>query len=231
MKLLFVRHGHPDYANDCLTEKGRVQAEAVSKRLVAEEDIKQIFSSSYGRAKETAAPTAEKLGMPVTILDFMHEVSWKPVEETSESKENPQIYHPWLVSRAMTKEGIDLLHIDQENLPCWTNSTLKGCYERIVAESDNWMESLGYRREGIGYRCIRENEDNVALFAHHGSGTCLFSHLMNVPLFYLFAASEYTFTGITEFCFKGKEGEFVLPELNRFNDHGHVTDLEKMLMM
>ena len=231
MKLLFVRHGHPDYANDCLTEKGIVQAEAASQRLVAEEDIKRIFSSSYGRAKETAQPTADKLNLPVTILDFMHEVNWHPVVETEESKENPQIYHPWIVSREMTHQGVDLLHIDQNTLPCWTNSTLKDCYERICKESDEWFESLGYRREGIGYRCIRENDETVALFAHHGSGTCLFSRLMNLPVLYLFAASEYTYTGITEFMFKGKVGEFVLPELNRFNDHVHVTDLEKILMM
>ena len=33
MKIIFVRHGHPDYMKDCLTELGHPQAEAAAERL------------------------------------------------------------------------------------------------------------------------------------------------------------------------------------------------------
>ena len=33
MRILFIRHGDPDYEHDCLTELGRRQALAVSERL------------------------------------------------------------------------------------------------------------------------------------------------------------------------------------------------------
>ena len=33
MRLIFVRHGEPDYQKDCLTETGRIQAELAADRL------------------------------------------------------------------------------------------------------------------------------------------------------------------------------------------------------
>ena len=33
MKLLIVRHGEPNYEDDCLTEKGRREATALAERL------------------------------------------------------------------------------------------------------------------------------------------------------------------------------------------------------
>ena len=33
MRIIFVRHGHPDYKNDCLTPLGHKQAEEAAKML------------------------------------------------------------------------------------------------------------------------------------------------------------------------------------------------------
>ena len=33
MRIVFVRHGEPDYAHDCLTERGRIQAQAAAERI------------------------------------------------------------------------------------------------------------------------------------------------------------------------------------------------------
>ena len=53
MKIILVRHGHPDYANDCLTPLGHEQAEKAALRL-KNESIRQIFSSPFGRSKSGA---------------------------------------------------------------------------------------------------------------------------------------------------------------------------------
>ncbi len=42
MKLIFIRHGDPDYVNDTLTERGWKEAEALSKR-VSQWDIDKIY--------------------------------------------------------------------------------------------------------------------------------------------------------------------------------------------
>jgi probable phosphoglycerate mutase len=75
MRIIFVRHGEPDYEHDCLTKTGSHQAAAVAERL-SEEGITAIYSSPNGRARETAEYTARRLGLPITLLDFMHEISW-----------------------------------------------------------------------------------------------------------------------------------------------------------
>ena len=45
MKIYFIRHGHPDYKNDCLTELGHRQAAAAAEKL-KDSGIGQIFSST-----------------------------------------------------------------------------------------------------------------------------------------------------------------------------------------
>ena len=75
MRIIFVRHGEPDYARDCLTEAGRRQAAAAAERL-AGEGISEIYTSPCGRAAETATFAARRLGLPVITLDYMHEIGW-----------------------------------------------------------------------------------------------------------------------------------------------------------
>ena len=41
MRIVFVRHGYPDYKRDCLTEVGHLHAEAAAVRL-AEEPFTRI---------------------------------------------------------------------------------------------------------------------------------------------------------------------------------------------
>ena len=73
MLLYIVRHGEPNYEKDCLTENGKLQAEAVGKRIAAS-GIDVIYSSPMGRAQETAAPACRLLGLPCNIEDWAHEV-------------------------------------------------------------------------------------------------------------------------------------------------------------
>ena len=66
MKLLIIRHGDPDYSIDSLTEKGRIEAELLKRRLV-KQDIKDFYCSPLGRAKATAAPTLAAFGKEAEI--------------------------------------------------------------------------------------------------------------------------------------------------------------------
>ena len=55
MRIIFIRHGDPDYQNDSLTEKGIREAKLLSQRVAAWKDITDIYCSPLGRAKETAS--------------------------------------------------------------------------------------------------------------------------------------------------------------------------------
>ena len=48
MLLYIVRHGDPDYEYDCLTERGKLQAEAVGKRMVAA-GINEIYALLFSQ--------------------------------------------------------------------------------------------------------------------------------------------------------------------------------------
>ena len=65
MILFIIRHGDPVYTPDSLTQKGRLQAEAVAKRL-AVHGLDRIFVSPKGRARMTAQPTCELVQKPMT---------------------------------------------------------------------------------------------------------------------------------------------------------------------
>lgn len=83
MRLLLMRHGqtHANVSGELdtahpgldLTDLGRAQAVAASKAL-ADEALDAIFVSSRVRTHQTAAPTAEDRGLPLTQLDGLQEI-------------------------------------------------------------------------------------------------------------------------------------------------------------
>lgn len=74
MKLVLVRHGRPDESDSLrphdppLLDAGHRQAVAVADRL-AGRGITHIISSPLLRARETAQPLSERLGLSVQIID------------------------------------------------------------------------------------------------------------------------------------------------------------------
>ena len=94
MELLLIRHALPvridegaadGPADPALAEVGLRQAVAVAEWL-AQEEIDAIWSSPMRRARETAAPISDRLGLPVTIDEGIAEydkeaLSYIPVEE------------------------------------------------------------------------------------------------------------------------------------------------------
>ncbi|MBB5913728.1 putative phosphoglycerate mutase [Nocardia transvalensis] len=84
MQLVLVRHAQPQRlfttsgpADPGLTELGAEQAGRVPAALTRMEGgphrVTRVVSSPQRRARETAAPAAEKLGLPVDVLDDLAE--------------------------------------------------------------------------------------------------------------------------------------------------------------
>ncbi|MFJ4656052.1 histidine phosphatase family protein [Nocardia sp. NPDC088792] len=79
MQLILVRHAQPQRVTEVagaadpdLTEIGREQAARVPDAL-APHRISRVVSSPQLRARETARPTAEKLGLEIEIVDGLAE--------------------------------------------------------------------------------------------------------------------------------------------------------------
>lgn len=218
MKIILVRHGHPDYANDCLTELGHEQARLAALRLKAE-GIGEIFSSSNNRAYETALHTAEQLSQQVSKLDFMREIKWG----SSDGNEVYKDGHPWDTSLYAISLGYSLMDDSWTKLPPFCNNIVFSEIERVARQSDEWLAGLGYTREGANYRVTGENTDRtIALFSHGGSSSALLSRMLNLPFFYLCRAICPDFTAITVLSLSDEIGSLTTPMIELANDSRHI---------
>lgn len=215
MRIIFVRHGEPDYQRDCLTDLGRRQAEAAAQRL-AGEGISRIFASPMGRAKQTAAATARKLGLPVVVLDYMHEITWGGPGIPAEG-------HPWTLGDwLMEREDFDYYAHDWREHPWFRDNAATDCWRDIAARFDGFLEGFGYRHEGGRFFCRAEAEETVALFSHGGSGACALGSLLSLPFPYVASVMPYDFTSVIIVALPVRPGEYVHPRLELFNDAAHI---------
>ncbi|GAA5437363.1 histidine phosphatase family protein [Deinococcus aquaticus] len=85
-RVWIIRHGEtsgneagilrgPVSVNDELNDTGHAQARALAAHLLRQPARPQtVYASRYRRAQQTAAPLAEALGVPVQVLNGVHEV-------------------------------------------------------------------------------------------------------------------------------------------------------------
>ncbi|MCR5594772.1 MAG: phosphoglycerate mutase family protein [Lachnospiraceae bacterium] len=210
MRLLFVRHGEPDYMHDCLTETGKKQAAEVSE-VLAKENISKIYASPMGRALETAVFTADKLGISkddIEILDYMHELVWGNFD-----KEPYEDGHPWTISDDLVKEGWDLNDKSWPKHPYFKNNRVTECSFKTAEGIDRLLQSLGYVRNGMYYTNKREDDEQytVALFSHGGSSSAAIAHILNLTFPYVCATFHSPFTGIVTIRFDKNPGSVCIP--------------------
>ena len=220
MRVIFVRHGDPDYKNDCLTPLGQLQAKAAAQRL-KDEGIEKGYSSTNGRAYETAEYTARLYGCDVIPCDFMREIGWGAIEG-----EVLEVSSPWKTARMMPAAGLSLLDPNfAEKEPFKRNKVVKNAL-KVNEGLDRWFEELGYKREGEYYRVINPSDRTVAMFCHGGSSSAAFAHVFNLPLPFTFGVLKGGHASILfEIILDGAEGELVTPLLSTVNDCKHTKGI------
>jgi broad specificity phosphatase PhoE len=221
MLLIYVRHGDPNYETDTLTEIGLKQAADVADFLSVY-GVDQIFSSTANRAIQTAIPTANRLGLEITPIDFAHEkYPWKNM-----TIETPSGF----VWPYQSNEVIDLFHTEEiTNLGYhWYKHPLfiKGSYQeemnRIQNESNRFFQELGYLHLGQGkYKVLHEHHDKVAMFAHQGFGYAFLSLLLNIPYPIFCTHFELGLAEITLIEFKNVGG-YAYPKVISLSSNHHL---------
>ena len=221
MRIIFVRHGEPNYELDCLTETGKLQAKAVAQRL-KEEGIEEIYASPFGRAMETATAVSEVLGLPINVLDFMHEVTWGSTDGSTLYSDG----HPWNSVDEMARQNINLNDPDWRESPYFKSNAVVENVDVIEKEIDEWLAGFGYVREGFYYRHdVQENEHRtIALFSHGGSSAAAMGHILNLPFPYMCALFHMEFTGINIIRLDRNSGKCTLPCLELANDGKHIKE-------
>lgn len=217
MRIIFVRHGHPDYKNDCLTELGHPQAEAAAERL-KDEKIDKIYSSSCGRAVETAQHIASRHGLQVEQLRFMRELDWG-------SPKSDDFVNPWGVPDEWIAEGKDIMNPDWENQDGYKGHKIIPNIHEMQAAFDEWLKGFGFCREGKYYRVEKENNENIILVSHGGSSSVALSHIFNLPFSFVCRAICPDFTAITVVKLEGEQGRLTSPRFEIMNDARHIAGI------
>ena len=227
MRLIFVRHGEPDYINDCLTENGVIQAKSTAERL-KKEPITAIYASPMGRARQTASYTAEDHGLDINVLDFMHEINWGIIDEKKEQGELKYEGHPWSLANDLLAECPEYVgSFEWDKHPYFADNKCTAYYHMISEKIDGFLEQFGLERKDGAYFCRKACDDTIALFSHGGSGACVLSHVFSLPFPFVLASLPYGVCSVTVIDFPSREGEQVIPRFELFNDMGHIDNLKK----
>ena len=226
MKIIFVRHGHPNYKEDCLTELGVSQADAAAERLKGER-IDRFFSSPNGRARETAERINKYHGKEITELPFMRELGFMTVTQGFEDK-YPEILtetagDPWKAVKITVANNATLHDAGWFDDPLYAkfNYTQKALW--VGGQFDLFLEGFGIKRSGEYYVIAEDSSDETILIASHaGSSSAVLARLFNLPLPFVIYSLSPNFTSVTAVEIKGEAGAVVAPKLQLFNDARHI---------
>lgn len=175
MKLVFVRHGDPDYVHDSLTEKGKREAEILSGRI-AEMKVREFYCSPLGRARETAEASLSKIGRQAVVHDWLREFPGYIIDEATGSRRIPWDLMPGSWTKKPKLYDKDLWLTD----PIMESGDVREVYERVCTGIDGLLADYGYYRDGGMYRTDGGNEDTLVFFCHLGVTFVIMSHLIGL---------------------------------------------------
>lgn len=201
MRIIFVRHGDPDYEHDSLTDKGWREAEKLANRI-SKWNVTDFYCSPLGRAQATASCTLEKMGRSAKILDWTQEFSYF-IDDSVTGRHGI----PWDLVPSFWSS--DPLMLDKEH---WVDAALMKQnpeinikYKEVCTRLDEFLANYGYVRDNNFYRMPQKkevfvpatigpdgssksvntdysmNEPVIVIFSHLGAICIMLSHILNIP--------------------------------------------------
>lgn len=218
MRILFVRHGDPDYVHDTVTEKGHREA-ALLAETAEHLHVGDCYVSPLGRAQDTAGYTLRKLGLNAKTLDWLMEFPAKVDVNLSEElvKAYPGAREKMKAGKYLPRTVWDMApsywteHPEYMDRERWRTSEVARCsdivsvYDSVIQEFDELLAEYGYVRENLHYRVEKETTETVTFFCHFGITCVLLSHLWNVSPFLLWHSLALAPTSVTEVVTEERE--------------------------
>lgn len=176
MELTLVRHGQPDWnpgdrvSNDPdLTQLGQAQAEALAARPWPAVD--ELWVSPMLRARRTATPLAEALGVDPLIRDWLAEINPPPVWEGSPIDELAELIATMHL-RSITEMW--------DGLP--GGESFRDFHRRVTAGLEGALAEIGTRRLEDGFPHLWEPPPprRTMIVAHGGTNAVILGHLLGL---------------------------------------------------
>ena len=219
MRLIFIRHGEPDYKTDTLTENGKKEAAALAARTRSW-DVDAFYCSPLVRARQTAQPTLDALHATATVYPWLQEFYVPIVDPLTKEP-----HCPWdLMPQYFTA---DPQLYDREE---WVHAALyrdtpelAARWEEVKAGLDGILKGYGYTRTGLYYQFeepdgsvlpaevgdlqlhgtknyeVRDADDEktVVLFCHFGVTCVCLAYLLGISPVVLWQGTCIPTTGVT----------------------------------
>ena len=201
MRIVFVRHGEPDYQNATLPEKGGREARLLAERI-QNWKVHQFYCSPLGRARDTASCTLNKMNREAIILPWMREFSYHINDPVTGRHGVPWDFVPsFWTSQPLMYDMERWVETDVMK----QNQNITSSYKEVCSNFDNLLSSYGYTREGSFYRisgkeerfltgtvsasgsaAADEESDHcteplIVIFCHLGVTCIVLSHLLSIP--------------------------------------------------
>lgn len=222
MRMIFIRHGDPDYEKDSLTEKGWREAGLLAGR-VARWDVKEFYCSPLGRAQATASLTLEKMHRQAITYDWLKEFRY-PVTDPSTQRHGV----PWdFMPAHWTADPLfyDRHHWHEAEVFA-ANEELKPAYDHVCQELDKLLAEQGYLRTGNYYRNTRgkDQEETLVFFCHLGITGVMMSHLLGIAPPLLWQNFFLAPTSVTVLSTEEREGDTAYFRVQVAGDTTHLHD-------
>lgn len=190
MRIIFIRHGDPDYANDCLTEKGEREAKLLAKRVAKWDFVTQFYCSPLGRAKQTASYSLAAVGREAVTYEWMKEFMYKIEDPTTGRHGVPWDFMPeyWTnIPQMYDKNAWRETEIYR------SNPELLPAYDEVCSGLDGILSVYGYERKDNLYKNNNPaaadgtvKQDTIVIFCHLGVTCVMMSHLLGISPSLLF---------------------------------------------
>lgn len=218
MKILIIRHGDPDYAHDCLTERGRREAELLADRICAM-DIKAFYVSPLGRARETASYSLNRLHRTATECPWLREFA--PCIRRPDVTNRRSIAWDWLPQDWTEEEDFYRRDLWMHH-PVMEEANVPQEYHWVTENLDRLLAEYGYVREKNVYRVEKANRDTIAFICHFGLESVLIGHLTGISPMLLWHHTAAAPTSVTTIYTEERRKGIALFRVSSFGDTSHL---------
>lgn len=199
MRIIFIRHGDPDYINDTLTEKGIREANLLADRVSKWENITDIYCSPLGRAKKTASYSLDALKRDSITYPWLQEFFYAIDDPTTGRHGVPWDFMPeyWTEIEDMYDRN------NWKNTEIYkSNPELLPAYDEVCTGLDNILSKYGYTRYHNYYVTNHEKtpesqDATIVIFCHLGVTFVMMSHLLGISPAVLFHSFYIAPTSVT----------------------------------
>ena len=217
MRMLLIRHAEPDYTVDGLTEKGRIEADLLSRRI-ARYNIRDFYVSPLGRARETADYTLRRMNRQAEVLPWLQEFRGRYPDPVTGRE-----HLSWdLPPRVWMAEPLFLSPDRWADAPLYSGGNVREIWQETYHGVDALLSRYGYRKDGPVWRCENNTGDTIALFCHFCISMAVAGYLMNLSPMILMQGTLTAPSSVTELVTEERVKGEVYFRMTRLGDISHL---------